>query len=67
MPLSRRLSREELLALHRALVATPSVSGDEVAIVSLLSSFLEDHGATVERIGGSLVAFTGKAPVKGRR
>ena len=60
-----RLSREELLALHRQLVATPSVSGDEVAIVSLLSSFLEDHGAAVERVGGSLVAFTGKAPVKG--
>ncbi|MDQ1347577.1 MAG: hypothetical protein QG573_949, partial [Acidobacteriota bacterium] len=35
-----RLSREEILALHRELVATPSVSGDEVAIVSLLSSFL---------------------------
>ncbi len=32
-----RLRRAELLALHRELVATPSVSGDEVAIVSLLS------------------------------
>lgn len=60
-----RLEREELLALHRELVATPSVSGDEAAVVSLLSSFLEDHGATVECIGGSLVAWTGKAPVKG--
>ncbi len=60
-----RLSREELLALHRELVATPSVSGDEVAIVAWLFSFLQDHGATVERVGGSLVAWTGKAPVKG--
>lgn len=60
-----RLSREELLALHRDLVATPSVSGDEAAIVALLSSFLPDHGATIEPIGGSLVAWRGKAPVKG--
>ncbi len=60
-----RLEREELLALHRELVATPSVSGDEAAIVALLSSFLESHGATVDRIGGSLVAWTGKAPVRG--
>ena len=60
-----RLNREELLALHRELVATPSVSGDEVAIVSLLSSFLQDHGATIELVGGSLVAWAGKAPVKG--
>jgi acetylornithine deacetylase len=60
-----RLSREELLALHRDLVATPSVSGDEAAIVALLSSFLQDHGATVEGIGGSLLAWAGKASVKG--
>ena len=60
-----RLSREELLALHRELVATPSVSGDEVAIVSFLSSFLQTHGAAVERVGGSLVAWSGKAPAKG--
>jgi acetylornithine deacetylase len=60
-----RLRRAELLALHRELVATPSVSGDEVAIVSVLSSFLQGHGAAVERVGGSLVAWAGKAPVKG--
>jgi len=60
-----RLSREELLSLHRELVATPSVSGDEAAIVARLSSFLQDHGATVELVGGSLVAWGGKAPVKG--
>lgn len=60
-----RLNREELLALHRELAATPSVSGDEVAIASLLFSLLEDHGAVVERVGGSLVAWAGKAPVKG--
>ncbi len=65
MRLSHRLSRGELLALHRDLVATPSVSGDEVAIVALLSSFLQDHGATIELVGGSLVAWRGKAPVKG--
>lgn len=65
MRLSRRLNRGELLALHRELVATPSVSGDEAAIVALLSAFLQDHGATVELVGGSLVAWSGKAPVKG--
>ena len=65
MRLSRRVSREELLALHRDLVATPSVSGDEVAIVALLSSFLQAHGASVETVGGSLLAWTGEAPVKG--
>lgn len=60
-----RLEREELLALHRELVATPSVSGDEAAIVALLASFLEGHGVTVDRIGGSVVAWTGEAPAKG--
>ena len=60
-----RLERAAMLALHRELVATPSVSGDEVAIVALLSSFLESQGATIERVGGSLVAWTGKAPAKG--
>ena len=34
-----RLNREELLALHRELVATPSVSGDEAAIVSEIDPF----------------------------
>lgn len=60
-----RLTREGLLAFHRELVATPSVSGEESAIVTLLSSFLEGHGATTELVGGSLVAWTGKAPVEG--
>ncbi len=60
-----RLTPTELLTLHRELVATPSVSGDEVAIVELLSSFLQDHGATMERVGGSLVVWGGRASVKG--
>ncbi len=56
------LAGEELLALHRELVATPSISGDETAIVDRLARFLTAHGAAVERIGGSLLAWAGADP-----
>ncbi len=35
---------EEILELHRRIVATRSVSGEEAAIVDLLGSWFEDHG-----------------------
>lgn len=54
-----------MLALHRELVSTPSVSGDERAIVEFLFSFLERHGAEVDRVGGSLVAWKRKDSVEG--
>jgi acetylornithine deacetylase len=57
-----RLDEDAILALHRELVRTPSVSGSEGAIVERLASFLETHGAPCERIGGSLLAWAGADP-----
>ncbi len=56
------LDRAGLLALHRELVATPSLSGEEEAIVARLADFLDAHGAPAERIGGSLLAWAGAPP-----
>lgn len=60
-----RLTREAILELHRDLVETPSVSGEEAAIVARLSSLFQEHGAMSELVGGSLVAWAGKTPAKG--
>ncbi|MEO8276452.1 MAG: M20/M25/M40 family metallo-hydrolase [Thermoanaerobaculia bacterium] len=60
-----KLEAPALLALHRELVATPSVSGDEAAIADVVASFLEKHGAVVERVGGSVVAWKRKESVNG--
>ena len=56
------LSRAELVQLHRDLVRTPSVSGEEGDAIALAAGFLESHGLAVERIGGSAFAWAG-APV----
>lgn len=53
------LSDAELLALHAELVATPSVSGAEGPIADRMAGFLAAHGAAVERLGDTLLAFTG--------
>ncbi|HEX9799243.1 MAG TPA: M20/M25/M40 family metallo-hydrolase [Thermoanaerobaculia bacterium] len=58
-----RLADDELLALHRALVATPSLSGDEAAIADLLAARLAAGGAAVERLGDSLLALAGEGPL----
>lgn len=58
-----RLSREELLALHAALVATPSVSGDEGAIADFAAGFLAARGVAAERLGHSLLAVAGSGPL----
>lgn len=50
------LSPAELVALHRELVRTPSISGDEGAAIAVAARWLEHHGVAVERIGGSLFA-----------
>lgn len=41
--------------LLRALVATPSVSGDEAAAASLMITYLQEGGATVQRIDDNVV------------
>lgn len=58
-----RLSDAELLALHRQLVATPSVSGDEAPIADLLAALLAAHGHAPRRIGDSLLALAGEGPL----
>jgi acetylornithine deacetylase len=57
------LARKALLALHRELVATPSVSGEEGAIADLLAVRLAAAGVRAERLGHSLLALAGKGPV----
>lgn len=54
---------EDLLTLHRELVRIPSVSGNEDAIAAWLAAFLGERGATVARIGTSLLAAHGEGPV----
>jgi acetylornithine deacetylase len=56
---------EDLLRLHRALVATPSVSRDEAAIAALVASTLEASGFRPLRIGNNVAAVHGPdgAPV----
>jgi acetylornithine deacetylase len=58
-----RLSDAELLALHRALVAVRSVSGEEAAIAAALAHLLEARGHAPRRIGDSLLALAGQGPL----
>ncbi len=51
-----------LLALHREIVAVPSVSGQEGLLVEQLLRWLAEHGAAAERIGDNLVAHFGEPP-----
>jgi acetylornithine deacetylase len=57
------LDDAKLLALHRELVATPSVSGSEAAIAGRLAGFLAAHGVACERLGDSLLATIGEGPL----
>lgn len=54
---------EEVLALHRELVAIPSVSGEEAAVAEHVSGWLAARGVASERFGGSVVAQVGEGPV----
>jgi len=56
------LSRDAVLALHRALVEIPSVSHEERAIVDFVEARLRAAGAAVERIGENVVARAGEGP-----
>ncbi len=50
------------LALHRELVAIPSISHQEAEIADRISGILRDLGARVERVGDNVLAFAGKGP-----
>lgn len=56
------VSPAEILALHREIVAIPSVSGDEVAVRDHLAAWLTGRGAQVEILGRNLIARTGRGP-----
>jgi acetylornithine deacetylase len=62
-PAGVAFGRDELLALHREIVATPSVSGEEGALADLLAARLAAHGVRAERHGSSLLAIAGEGPV----
>jgi len=61
------LPGREILALHRAITAIPSVSGNEQALADFLAGFLDDklrrHGVQPDRIGNSLLARIGSGPI----
>lgn len=52
----------DVLAYHRKLVATPSVSHDEGAIMDLTEAWLRERGARPVRFGQNVFAATGKGP-----
>jgi acetylornithine deacetylase len=57
------MERAELLALHRQLVAIPSVSGSEAGVCGWLENLLwergEAHGVRPRRLGDTLLAVAG--------
>ncbi|MDD5563567.1 MAG: M20/M25/M40 family metallo-hydrolase [Thermoanaerobaculaceae bacterium] len=53
----------ELLALHREMVAVPSLSGQEGPLAEFLVGFLAARGVGVERFENSLFAVAGQGPV----
>jgi len=57
------LPGREILALHHAITAIPSVSGTESALADFLEAKLRRHGAAPERIGNSLLARIGRGPI----
>jgi acetylornithine deacetylase len=57
------LPDREILALHAAITATPSVSGDEGALAALLAERLARHGVAPVRLGNSLLATLGSGPL----
>lgn len=59
------LPAAELVALHRELVRTPSISGAEEPAIAFAASLLERHAVRVERVGGSLIAWTGAPAAAG--
>ncbi len=58
-----KFSDERILSLHREVVATPSVSGQEGPLADLLAAFLTRCGAPVTRLGNSLLSILGSGPL----
>ena len=56
------LNSEEILALHRTLVETPSVSHHEADLMDWVAGFLSSKGAKVMRHGLNVVAIAGNGP-----
>lgn len=56
------MTDDELLALHRELVAVPSLSGEEGALRTLVAARLEAAGVAPRLIGENLVAIAGSGP-----
>jgi acetylornithine deacetylase len=57
------LPEREILALHRAIVAIRSVSGEEAGVADFLGDLLRRNRVAVARLGSSLLATVGKGPV----
>lgn len=57
------LPEREILALHQAIVAIPSVSGQEGALADFVADLLRRNGLTPERIGNSLLTTVGRGPL----
>lgn len=57
------LPAREVLALHQAVTAIPSVSGEEAALADFLEAKLRQHGVVPVRVGNSLLAFAGHGPM----
>lgn len=55
------MTDRELLAFHREIVATPSVSRDEGRLANRIQSFLRERGVPVIRYGDNLYALAGDA------
>jgi acetylornithine deacetylase len=58
-----RLPEREILALHRAIVGIPSVSGNEAELAGFLEGRLRQRGVNLVRVGESLLALHGEGPV----
>ncbi len=57
------LPEREILALHRAITAIRSVSGEEAELAGFLGDLLRRNGVAVDRIGNSILATWGRGPV----
>ena len=57
------LPEREILALHRAIVGIPSVSGSEAALADFMEERLRQRGTAPIRIGNSVLALHGEGPL----
>jgi acetylornithine deacetylase len=57
------LPEREILALHRAITAIRSVSGEEGELAGFLGDLLRRNGVALTRLGSSLLATVGMGPV----